>query len=146
MTTSPGVHDAHASLLDAAAARERLIGRARWTRRYFSLFAVASLVMVPTIGMGGVRAVLPTLLGWAVVMVALIAWAKRQGVIGRGSWRLHGFTWGAWGVLWMVTVNVGVRLYPGVAAFWLPAALVVTAPLVVAAVVAGRTGRTAGPR
>lgn len=144
MTTSPGVQDASAasaSLRDAAAARDRLAGRARWTRRYFALFALASPVMVLTVGLGGRWAVLPATLGWAAVMTVMVVWAQRQGVVGRGSWRLHAIAWGAWGALWAVTVVVGSTLYPGVAAFWVPAALVVTAPLVVAAVLTGRPGR-----
>lgn len=138
MTTDHGVQDASASLLGATAARERLVGRSRWARRYFSLFTLASLVMVPTIGLGGKAAVLPTMLAWGAVILLLVFWAQRQGVVGRSSWRLHGFAWGAWGLLWAVTVIVGTNLYPYVPAFWFPAALVVSAPLAVAAVVAGR--------
>lgn len=141
VTTSPGVQDASAassSLLGASAARDRLAGRARWTRRYFSLFALASLVMVPTIGLGGKAAVLPATLAWGVVVLLMVLWAQRQGVVGRSSWRLHGFAWGAWGLLWAVTVTVGTNLYPYRPVFWLPAALVVSAPLAVAAVLAGR--------
>ncbi len=143
MSTNPGVHDARKALLGASAARERLAGRSRWMTPYFALFAAASFAMVVTVGLGGLLGVTVATPAFLVVVGLLVAWAMRQGVFGAGWGRLHVTVFVVWGVLWMTTAFVGLYLYQGEPAFWLPAAVIDATPFLVAALV---SSRTASPR
>lgn len=139
MSTNPGVHDAHAALLGASAARERLAGRSRWMTAYFAIFAAASFAVVLTVGLGGLLGVAIGTPAFLVVAGLLVVWAMRQGVFGAGWGRLHVTVFIVWGSLWMATAIVGMTLFQGEPAFWLPAAVVDAVPFLAGALVSSRT-------
>ncbi len=143
MSTNPGAHDARTALLGASTARERLAGRSRWMTLYFALFAAASFAMVVTVGLGGLLGVTVATPAFLVVVGLLVAWAMRQGVFGAGWGRLHVTVFVVWGVLWLATAIIGMYLFQGEPAFWLPVAVVDAAPFLVGALA---SSRTASPR
>jgi hypothetical protein len=142
MTTTPGAQDACDSLLDAATARGRLVRRTRWSGRYFLVFAAATAVLVPTVGLGGVRGAELGAAGFLAVSALMIVYAMRQGAVGAGWGRLHTAVFVTWGLLWVTTVVVGTNAFAGRAEFWLPAAVVDAAPFLAAGLLAGRRARS----
>lgn len=144
MTASPGVQDAStasASLLGATAARGRLAGRARWTRPFYLVLAAGTSMVMLSAGLTDETTVLVVTAAFLVVVAVMVVRVVRQGVVPRGFARLHVTAMVVWGVLYAAALQMGMFVFPGVAAFWLPAVAVVAAPLVVAAVLAGRPGR-----
>ncbi len=136
-----------ASLIVADSARRRLAGRARWMRRYLllqaALWSVAvffGLVFAPTAGGYGGLVGLFLIIG----LNSLVnRWAARQGVVFRGSRRLKRISQGATALVYLVVLFLGLARPPGDPAYWIPAAVVVAIPSLIAAVLAGRA---AGPR
>lgn len=116
-----------------------------WHARYFSAFGLASFMFVLGVSLpGGGSGSAGTLVGWlgsalwAVFAAVVSVLAQRKGVTGRGFVRLHWFVFGTWGGLWAAAATIGFRVFPGVVAFWLPAAVVVSLPFFVGALIAAR--------
>ena len=142
-------HDLGAAGTDlamVATAQRRLAGRARWAQRYHSLYALVWLVAVLLLGL--LSSVDVDLLdGWGAGFVGLAAvvalswvdgWAQRHTVVVRGARRLERFSGAATMILFFTVLVVGVRSFPGDPAFWVPAALLVAAPSLLAAALARR--------
>lgn len=143
MTTSPGVQDASAasaSLLGATEARDRLTGRAGWMRPFYLALGAGFVAVVLAVGFGSLTTIFVVTGLFVAAAMLLVVWALRQGVVRRGTSRLHVTTMVMWGVLYMAALQVGMNFFPGVPAFWFPAAAVVATPFVVAAVIAGHPG------
>ncbi len=135
---NPGVHDAHASLLGAASARDRLAGRACWGRSLYAVLAAGSTAVVLTAGLADVTAVLAVTGAFLAATAVMVVRVVRQGVVPRGFARLHVTAMVVWGIVFSAALQTGLNMFPGVPAYWILAAVVVAAPLVVAAVLAGR--------
>ena len=149
MTTDPGVHDARAAdaaLLDATAARERLAGRTRWMRPFYLVMAAGTVAVALVAGLADLALTVTVTGAFVALVLVLCIWVLRQGVVRRGTTRLHTTTMIAWSILYGAALQVGVNAFPGVVGYWVPAALVVASPCAVAAVVAGRSSDVAGRR
>jgi len=101
-----------------------------WTSRYFCAFGVASLVFMTLTAVGGVVAYVASLVVYGVIA----SWfARREQVSWRGFERLSGRSFVAWFVLQGAGCAVGFNFFSEVAAYWIPVALVVSAPLFIGA-------------
>jgi hypothetical protein len=97
-----------------------------WTSRFLGAFGVASVVFFSLADVGGVVAYVAS---W-VVYGAIATWfARREQVSWRGFERLSGRSFAAWFVLQGAGCAVGFNFFSGVAGYWVPVALVVSAPL-----------------
>ncbi|MGQ7297397.1 hypothetical protein [Quadrisphaera sp. KR29] len=131
---------ARTALSGADAARRGLAARGRWLAAYFAVFAAGSAAVVALIGLGGGLGTSLALAGWLVLVVAGVVWATSRPVRLRGEGWLHGLAWGVWGVVYGLVLVLG-RPHAGEAAYWVPAALVSTLPLLAAALVVLRRSR-----
>ncbi|MFI2703002.1 hypothetical protein [Cellulosimicrobium composti] len=126
---------------EAAEALERvsrLAGRTRaqgwrWVRLYLTGWAVASVGLVLAIGLGGRVGFFVGMGAWAVIVAVGTTWANRQGATAPGTARRIFAGAITWAVVYGVTIFVGTTLWPGLVAFWVPAALVSAVPLLLAA-------------
>ena|SRR5690606_997686 len=128
------------SAADGIAAQVRR--RGTWYAGYCAGAAVASLACTYAIGMSpapwGSAAATAVLLA---VFTALTVHGIRQPVSPRGFAALHVASMAAWGVLYAAALAVGAYLFPGEAAWWLPAAAATALPFLAAGAVALRTAR-----
>lgn len=138
---------AEATLRDSARARSAFVSRGRWLRRYLAAFAVASVLLVLAIGLGGRIGVIVGISLWGVALAILIPYALRQGVSPRHIGRRVGRVVPAWAVLYGGTLAVGLPGFAGRPAFWVPAALLTAVPFAVGAALPLREGanRPTGP-
>ncbi len=134
----PTPSEARRLLAEAARAQDRLGSRGGWIRRYLLVFAAAALVVFPLIGLGGTTGSAVAVGGWLALVSLMSWWASRQTATERGGSRrnLAGFV--VWGALYGLGLLLGFELFPGEPLYWLPAAVVVAAPLALAALVPAR--------
>lgn len=130
-----------ASLVAADAASRRLAGRARWTSPFYLALAAGTSVVMVAAGLADETTVLVVTGVFLAVVAVMVVRVVRQGVVPRGFARLHVTAMVVWGVVYSAALQVGLSAFPGTVAFWIPAALFVSTPLVAAAVLAGRPGR-----
>lgn len=116
---------AHAEKAQAKA-RRAVRDASGWTSRFLSALGVASLVFISLTGVGGVVAYVA---GWVVCGVIASWFTRCEQVSWRGFERLSGRSFAAWFVLQGAGCGVGFNFFAGVAAYWLPVAVVVCAPL-----------------
>lgn len=130
---APTPREVESDLADAHGARASLIARGNWFRKYLLVFAAGSVAVVLLIGLGGrTGATIATML-WLSLVAAMSWWGTRQRVVLRGHKRRSFLSFGGWGVLYGITLVVGVYAFPGQPAFWLPAAAITAIPLVLGA-------------
>ncbi|QJW35336.1 hypothetical protein [Cellulosimicrobium protaetiae] len=135
-TTRPAPSPAEASSALAHAARLAASTRTRgwrWVRLYLTGWAAASVGLVLTLGLGGQVGFVVGMSAWAVIVTAGVTWAARQGSMAAGTRRRLFLGAGGWAAVYGVTLFVGLDRFAGDVAFWLPAALLSTAPLLLAA-------------
>lgn len=136
----PTADQARAALAGADSARRGLAARGRWLASYFAAFAVGSAAVVALIGLGGDSGTTIAMIGWVLLVCLGVGWAATRPVRLRREGLLHGLAWGSWGVVYALVLAVGGPRH-GEVAYWLPAALVSTVPLLVTAAVALRWSR-----
>lgn len=120
-------------------AQDALASRGRWIRTYLLVFAGAALVVFPLIGLGGSAGAIAATSGWIVLVALMSWWASRQPTVERGGGRRNVAGFITWGILYGVGLVVGMSFFRGEPAYWLPVAVVVAAPLAVAALYPARS-------
>ncbi|MFF2813493.1 hypothetical protein ACFVT2_41300 [Streptomyces sp. NPDC058000] len=121
--------DAAAALAQAEALGARVRKSTKWYVRYQVLYGCAAGLLVLLIGL--VKAPYGTVIGgvlWAAVVSGLSVYAARQRVARRGFGVRHGILIGTWGLLYAAVLVPGVMFFQGVAAWWVPGAVVVALP------------------
>lgn len=135
---APQREDAERLLTEAGGARERLAGRGRPIRVYLLGYAVTTLVVFPIVGLAGYPADLIAVGALIAITSALGWWAQRRPVTERGGNRRKTLGSIGWVLLYLVAAVIGLELFPGEPGYWIPAAVVVAAPLVLAALLPTR--------
>jgi hypothetical protein len=138
--TGPSAEHARVALADAArASRSVATGEARWTVRYLTGFGLTIAILFPVVGL------LPSPVGtsifapaWVAVVTVLVRYGRRQPVTRLGQGRLMVITFGCWAVAYAGALVIGEKLFAGNPAYWIPMALVVAAPFLAGAWLAGR--------
>lgn len=120
------------ALADQAEAAVREAGW--WYRRYAGLMALATVVFLPAAGLlrGGTASLVVACL-WSALVCGLALYARAQIAAWRGSRRLYFASFGLWTALWTAAVAVGLTVFGGRAAYWVPAGFVASAPLFISA-------------
>ncbi len=132
-SAAPTAAHARSQLGRAGSAGAQLAARGRWFRAYLLAFGLGSLALVVLLGLGDRGVMVAAMVGWGVLVAVMAVWASRQRVQLAGAGRRLTAAFAVWGVLYGLTLVIGLSLAPGAPAFWVPAALVVAAPLLVAA-------------
>ena len=130
---TPTPAQATSALADARAASSSLTSRGAWLRTYLLIFAAGSLALVLLIGLGGRDGAIAGTSLWIVLISVMSWWSSRQTVILRDHKQRSFLAFGGWAVLYGVTLLVGETVFPASPAFWVPAAVISTMPLVLAA-------------
>jgi hypothetical protein len=103
----------------------------RWVRIYLTGWAIGSVGLILLIGLGGAVGMVVGVAAWAVLVTVGVLWARGQGaVVAATKFRL-GIGSGLWSAAYVAILALGVAIRPG-AAYWVPAALVSTVPLLLA--------------
>jgi hypothetical protein len=126
----------HASVALARADQAQAAVRcgSRWTARYLASYVVATWVFFPLLGLGtrlGASVVVTCL--WTAFVLGSAWYAQHQRVAWWGFRRLYLASYGSWGVLWVGAVALGLGLFQGRPAYWVPTGLAVSVPLLVSA-------------
>lgn len=118
----------------AALARAQELGSTvregtRWYVRYQVIYGCASALVVLAIGLLGKPYGVAIGIGfWCAVIAGLSVYSARQRVARRGFGRRYAGMIIACGVLYGAVLTPGTIWFPGVAAWWVPGALVVALP------------------
>lgn len=128
--------DAQVALAVASAAASRVLVRARWMSTYLAVFAggfavltlLLGLVQPLSIRMGAFA------IGWPLLIAGMVAWAARQPARLRGTLRRVMKYWVATGICYGAVLAVGTPRFIGEPLYWLPAAVLVAAPMVLGAI------------
>ncbi|WP_274914082.1 hypothetical protein [Streptomyces sp. WZ-12] len=122
-------HDAAATLARAAQLGSTVRKGTRWYVRYQFVHGAAAGLAVLAIGLLRAPYGVAVGTGFLVVVVSwLSVYAARQPVARRGFGIRHGIMIGTWGLLYAAVLTLGVIFFPGVAAWWVPGAVVVALP------------------
>jgi hypothetical protein len=121
---------AHANQAGVAALDAVRRAGSGWTPHFLATYGAASVVFMILIGtLRGVSGDIAFGVSW-VAFGAICTWfSNRQSVCWRGFDRLVGVSFIAYFVLWAIAGGVGFNFFSHQAAYWVPAALVVSAPL-----------------
>ena len=126
---------AQVALRAAESAAARMRRPARWLTTYTAVFGMGFVAMTLLLGLSdlnrNVPGVLPAM--WGVLMVAMMIWARRQRASVAGIGRRVAPYWIVSGLLYLAALVVGVNRFHGEPSYWIPAAVVVGAPLIVGA-------------
>ena len=127
--------DARSAIGAAESAAARTRRSARWVAKYIGVFGAGFAAMTLLLGLTrlstNIPAVLPTL--WGGLIVVMLIWAHRQRAIASGLGRRIPFYFIASGLLYTVALVVGITRFKGEPAYWIPAAIIVGAPMIVGA-------------
>jgi hypothetical protein len=136
MTDELAPERARADLARAAESARRLHDRANWMPRFLVVFAVGFGLITAVVGlMTDPRVLLVVLPVWAVVVVVMVVWTFRQRATLRGAGTRMMVPWGVTAALYSGAV---AGLPRGKPLIWAVAAIVVAAPLTIAAVLERR--------
>lgn len=126
--------EAAAALGDAEKAQAQAASAVRagsaWTSWALAAYGIATVIFISLIAVAGVAAYVGS---WVAYGVIATWFARRERVSWRGFDRLSGRCFAAWLLLQGVGCGVGFNLFPGVAAYWVPVSLLVSAPLFIGA-------------
>lgn len=127
--------DARAALGAAAASSARVRGPARWMSVYLGVFGLGFGVLTLLLGLVHERPLRAVLLaGWAVLCLAVVAWAARRPAHLAGTGARTGRYWMLTAVLYGIALAAGLPQEDAGLGYWLPAAVVVALPMLVGAV------------
>lgn len=127
-------HDqAEKALADAQDSRTRLAAGQDWLRAYLLVFAAGSVGIVLIFGLGGRTGVIVGMTLWISLITVMSWWGAKHSVVLRGHKRRSRWAFGAWAVLYGMSIFVGTILFAGEPAFWIPAAALSAVPFVVGA-------------
>lgn len=135
MADQPTVEQARAHLTRAAALDRDARRNSRWYGRYLATFAVAFAGLTLLLGLVPSLAVRVTLFAtlWPVFVLGMVLWALRQRTASRNVGRRTVPYWVGSGGSYGIALIVGTPSRIGDVAYWVPAALLVAAPLAVGA-------------
>ena len=104
----------------------------RWVFKILIGYAVATVFFVPATGLARGAWSVVVAAAWAAFLLALLMSVRRYQILRRGFRRLYLTTMAVWTTLWITAAVVGAVAFPGRPGYWLPAGLIVAAPLLVA--------------
>jgi hypothetical protein len=139
MTDHVSPLQAQADLARADESARRIGTRARWMSVYLAVFAVGFGGLTHVLGLAGPKSMIVVMPLWAILIVVMVTWSRRQLATRRGVGRRIAGYWVTTSVLYGAALFLGLPHLQGRAAYWIPAALTVAAPLAVAAVRERRT-------
>ena len=105
----------------------------RWVRLYLTGWALAAAGLVLALGLGGRVGFFVGMSAWAGLVTVGVLWSARQGTMAAGTRRRLILGAAGWAAVFAVTLFGGLDRYAGDVAFWVVAAAVNTAPLLLAA-------------
>ncbi|MFD6100124.1 hypothetical protein ACFVWN_12185 [Nocardiopsis flavescens] len=125
------------ALEQAEALKARMRGQGGWYAVFGVGYAAMSCGLILAVGL------LPEALPWtmgvfAVVLAVLIAYAVTRSAQPRNLGALHLGMMGAWTAVYLVTLIVGINVFPGEPAWWVSGALLSALPPLAVAYVALR--------
>ncbi|MEV0371010.1 hypothetical protein AB0I10_14430 [Streptomyces sp. NPDC050636] len=124
--------DAAAALARAQELGSTVRNGSKWHIRYQVIYGCAAAVTVLAIGLLSHPYGLAVGMGiWALALTGLSVYAARQPVARRGSTRRLNGLIVVWGLLHVAVLSPGLIWFEGVAAWWVPGALVVALPSVI---------------
>ena len=106
--------------------------RSSWYRRYLLIYGIGSVLTALLVGLVPFPG---TVIGsglWVVLCGGLEEWSRRQRVSRAGRSRRHRWFIGTWAVLWGLVVIPGAVWFEGNPSWWVPGALVMGLPALVA--------------
>lgn len=101
-----------------------------WTRWFLGSYGVTTAIFISLVAVGGVAAYVGS---WVAYGVIATWFGRREKVTWRGFDRLSGRCFAAWFLLQGAGCGLGFNLFSGVAAYWVPVALVISVPMFVGA-------------
>ena len=127
--------DAAAALQKAGRASESVRRDSRWAARYLVLFALAFAAAMLVFGLvPDIRVSMPIFITmWVPLVIAATTWANRQRSAPLRLGRWFGAAFAGTGVLYAAGLFIGLAWQRGNPLFWIPAALVAAAPMLVIA-------------
>ncbi|MFL1379347.1 MULTISPECIES: hypothetical protein [unclassified Nocardiopsis] len=130
------------ALEQAETLKARMRGQGGWYAVFGAGYAAMSCALILALGLLPSPEALPWTMGaFAVVMALLLTYALTRPAQPRNLGVLHLGMMGAWTVVYLVTLLVGVNVFPGVTAWWVSGALLSCLPPLVVAYVALRQSR-----
>ena len=135
MAESPGTPTA----AEAASAlrRHRRIdqtvrARSGWYRRYLLIFGAGSVLTALLVGLAPFPGSTVGTVVWVCLCAGLEEWSRRQPVSRSGKSRRHRWVIATWALAWAAVVVPGSVWFRGNPAWWVPGALVMALPALVA--------------
>ncbi|MDQ1654073.1 MAG: hypothetical protein QOI35_3273 [Cryptosporangiaceae bacterium] len=133
MTDPLSPSQAQADLARADESARRIGTRARWMSVYLAVFGVGFGALTLVLGLAGSASMTVVMPLWGVLIAVMVVWSQRQLATRRGTGRRIAGYWIGTSVLYGVALFAGLSRFQGRPAFWIPAALVVAAPLLAGA-------------
>ena len=129
---TPTAAEAAATLRRHRRIDETVRARSGWYRRYLLIYAAGSVLTALVVGLAPFPGTIvgPSL--WVGLCWGLEEWSRRQPVSRVGSSRRHRWFIGTWTLLWAAVVIPGSVWFRGNPAWWVPGALVMALPALVA--------------
>jgi hypothetical protein len=134
MTDPLSPSQAQADLARADESARRIGTRARWMSVYLAVFGVGFGTLTLVLGLAGSVSMTVLMPLWAALIAVMVVWSRRQLATRRGTGRRVAGYWVGTSVLYGAALFAGLSRFPGRPAFWIPAALVVAAPLLAGAI------------
>ncbi|MGQ4271507.1 hypothetical protein [Nocardiopsis changdeensis] len=130
------------ALEQAETLKARMGGQGRWYAVFGAGYAAMSCALILALGLLPSPQALPWTMGaFAVVLALLLTYALTRPAQPRNLGVLHLGMMGAWTVIYLVTLVVGINLFPGVTAWWVSGALLSCLPPLTVAYMALRQSR-----
>lgn len=125
--------EAYDTLIEAAAAREQLASKGRWPRTYLLVYAIGAAATFAFVGLAGTIGIVIAAVLWPTIVVFMQRSARVRSVTERGG--RQAITIGAtlWSILYIAGLFIGYGFFRSDEIYWIPAALVVALPFLIAA-------------
>lgn len=128
----------HQTSTNSAAVR----GRAGWMPLYLGAFGVGFGALALALGLvGGSPVMIGFFAGWGVFCAVMVVWASRRAAHLPGTMARTGRWWGLTAAAYGIALATGIPDQVRNLAFWVPAAVVVAAPMLVGAALEARVAR-----
>lgn len=118
------------ALAEKAQAHDAVRAGSAWTGWFLGSYGVTTAIFISLVAVAGAVAYVGS---WVVYGVIATWFGRRGRVTWRGFDRLSGRCFAAWFLLQGVGCGVGFNLFSGVAAYWVPVALVTSVPMFIGA-------------
>jgi len=128
--------DAQVALAAASTAASRVRRRARWMSTYLAVFAGGFAALTLLLGVVQPLSLRMSAftIGWPLLIAGMVIWAARQPARLRGTLRRVSKYWTTTGICYGAVLAVGTPRFIGQPLYWLPAAVLVAAPMVLGAI------------